>query len=243
MLQVAVTPVKGYGKGVRLSTDGNGLLVEAVDENGDLTASNYLSEAIVRGSMGQKEISDASNIYVRVRDDGSVHSMYNKLVNSFDSKDSGFVHIAKMGHKVGGQIHIPYADSPLSEWGLRVNYDADAGAIAGPGVELIEVPLGEDSFHALANQNLPTLRVSDVETQGDHYRVTVQVVRSGNDDKRSGVAIYAKSDSGYIAQRKLLTNELGRAQFKCARLLLEDSEEFVAEFGFKFLSNITSVSL
>jgi hypothetical protein len=195
-------------------------------------------------TIGSKELCDCMNVWVFVTDQGI--QLLNKYEETYVTKANGLVYSrAIQAHNtVGGQIYIPFKNSTIDEWSLRLN--SNAPVMVDGELDLQEDVLTAtlDTFHEVVSQSLPSIDVISVTPNSNGTNsVVVQVTLNGNPVARAGVKIYAQSDTGYIANRQLLTNESGRCEFLARRLDLESGDEMIAEFGFKFKTNVARVEI
>ena len=210
--------------------DGNNI---GVDFDSDTLFSKFF--------VGPKEISDCSNFYLNIDSSAGKLVLLNKYAETFATKNNGYVYGRQTGDYSLAQIYIPYANSGIEEWAVRVNSNADFDATGNLDVDPHIYGRGLDEFEFIVGKSLPALRVSSKQSNADGtVSITVQLTKDGNDVQRSGVRVIAKSDSGYIAIRDQETDANGQVVFSARRLDLSASDQMVAEFGFKYKTNVVN---
>ena len=197
-----------------------------------------LSEEFIKSYVGKKELSEATNLYILIDGNGVFHSIRPKMVESFLSKKSGFDYSKQQKLFIAGQIYISFSDTQYDEWVLRLNFNPEQeipayfqeGTFVGSQLE---------DFHAFTYSTFPSIKVVGVDKTDNGSRIKVQLTKAGQDVSKSGVRVFAKASSGYLAKTESYTDESGQASFTAIRLGLEASEDMTVEFGFKWLSNVT----
>lgn len=205
------------------------------------THTNVVTEAEVRGMVSKKELGDACNIYFEFDlQTLRIGRFFNKFMQSANDKANGALFLWKNNMNVLGQIYIPFADSMVEDWHIRVNlgtgtneYPEDAGVVEN----------SQEGFHDFVTRVLPGLEVKSVHQRDSVSDVEVQVTLDGEPVRKAGVRVFAKSSSGYLNKREALTDENGVARFVAERLHLDAADEMTAEFGFKFWSNLVNADI
>jgi len=146
--------------------------------------------------------------------------------------------------KIVGQIYIPFKDSSDDEYAIRLNIkEEDVSKLLELVPNAVEVENTEEAFKEFYYANSPRLKVVNTSTAGDWTKIKVQLTLNGNNVSKEDVRIFAKSASGYIANREVYTDANGIAEFKVLPYGLEQGESMKAEFGFKYVSNIVSANV
>lgn len=222
--------------------------VTVIFTNSDLEQSFgiKLDESTLQNLMtvSTKEFCDSMNLWIFVKEDGV--ELVNKYEDTYFTKADGYVYsrAIRANQTVGGQIYIPFKNSSVDEWAVRLN--SNAPIMVDGDFDLNEEVLSAslETFHDVVRQTLPSLEVLSVTPTGNGSNtVVVQVTLNGQAVARAGVKVYAKSATGYIANRELVSDANGQCQFLARRLDLEPSDEMVAEFGFKFKTNVARVEI
>lgn len=193
--------------------------------------------------VGERERADCVNFYITGKDKNLY--LINKYADTYYTKADGHVFGEQLNQPIYGQVYIPFADSPLDEWAVRLNSNTDITFDRSLAVSVPTIPKTTEGFTSVVNEVLPALRVTR-QSQPDEngkYQITVQVTLDGADMMRSGVRIFAKSASGYIPVREKHTNIQGQAVFDAYRLGLAADEPMLTEFGFKFRTNLATAEL
>jgi hypothetical protein len=195
-------------------------------------------------TVSTKEFCDSMNLWIFVKEDGV--ELVNKYEDTYFTKADGFVYsrAIRANQTVGGQIYIPFKNSTVDEWSVRLN--SNAPIMVDGEFDVSEDVLSPtlDTFHDVVRQTLPSLNVVSVTPNSDgSNKVLVQVTLNGQAVPRSGVKVYAKSATGYIANRELASDEDGQCEFLARRLDLKSGDEMIAEFGFKFKTNVARVEI
>lgn len=196
-----------------------------------------ITEAYVRERCGQREISEATNIYVEMDSSGSITRVHNKMASTLTEKSNGYEYALKNGTLVAAQIYIPLPQSPASEWVLRVNGNPEV-AVNVPN-NTIEVANSLQAFHDFAWNIYPSIQVLDIQSvDAGCFDVTTQLVLGPEPLRKAGVRLFATAATGYLNKREVYTDTQGQARIKVRRLDLAPSDDMRVEFGFKFTKNI-----
>lgn len=201
-----------------------------------------ITEAYVRERCGAREISDASNIYLEMDTAGQITRVHNKMASTLTEKSNGYEYALKNATLVAAQIYIPFADSPTSDWVLRVNGNPNIATHVPAGTVVVEHSL--HAFHAFAQRIYPWIQVLSVQaTDQDVYELTLQLMQGSEPSDKAGVRIFASSASGYVNRREVHTDAQGQARLKARRLDLAPSDAMRVELGFKFTTNLCHVDI
>lgn len=190
-------------------------------------------------------ISEGNNIYITLDSDNNLSTPIFKMIETSQTKMGGMEFIKyKVDEKHVGQIYIPFKDSSDDEYAIRLNInEEDVSKLLELVPDAVEVENTEEAFKNFYYANSPRLKVINTSKAGDWTKIKVQLTLNGNDVSKEGVRIFAKSASGYIANREVYTDEDGIAEFKVLPYGLEQGESMKAEFGFKYVSNIVSADV
>lgn len=211
--------------------------------NGSLyTQTSIVTEAEVRGMVSEKELGDACNIYFEFDIETlRIGRFFNKFMQSANDKANGALFLWKNNMNVLGQIYIPFADSMVEDWYIRVNLGTGDN-VYPEDAEVVEN--SQDGFHQFVTRVLPGLEVVAVSPNVvSDAQIDVQVTLAGEPVQKAGVRVFAKCATGYLNKREAITNENGVARFVAERLHLEPEDEMKAEFGFKFWSNLVNADI
>jgi hypothetical protein len=201
-----------------------------------------LTEDFVRGFIGSKELSDATNIYILTDKDGQFFSLKSKMAQTYLNKQSGFEYAKQNNLVIVGQIYVPFADSPFEEWVVRLNFKFDQ-VLPPEFDDAEEVASTLQAFHDFAYSNFPSLRILSQEAIANGAKITVQLTKEGADVNKAGVRIFAKTASGYLAKTEAYTDSSGRAVFTAIPFGLDSGEKMTPEFGFKWVTNLARVDV
>lgn len=189
-----------------------------------------------------REKTDSMNIYMVATPEGI--KLVNKYAESYYTNAPGGLFVRVLGYPTVGQIYIPFRDSPISDWAVRINSITTLSPTGNFNLIETPVPNSEEGFVGVANQVLPNLRFESLLPQEDGaYKCLIQLTFNGQDLAKSGVDITAKSDSGYIAVRQLPTDQTGKVEFTLRRLDLSPEQEMLVTFGFKLRTNVINVNI
>lgn len=165
---------------------------------------------------------------------------YNKMAESYLSKDHGNHHINKIQRNVIAQILMPFGGDEGDGFAVRFTVNEDIGHWSGQAAEKIDN--NQKSYLDFSMRLFPTLQVDHKALSlpvGQIEHITVQLLGpDGSPIKRAGVGLHAKCDAGYLARREAVTDSLGRARFPYLALGLDQGDEASVEFGFKWYSNV-----
>lgn len=195
--------------------------------------------------LGLKELQARNNVYVTADAKGMIQPFYNKMVQSYFTKDSGYKHAVKTGLSIIGQIYIPFADSKVSDCAVRVSYNPEIGVKSNvPFTDTVvaadEITEGTISFADFFNQVSPSISV----TQLSDNAIEVQLVDgAGQKIEKAGVKIYGKTDGGFLVFSESVTDAAGVAMFRFMPLGLEAGDVASVEFGFKWVSNLGNIKV
>ena len=189
-------------------------------------------------------ISEGNNIYITLDSNGNINLPIFKMVETNPTKMGGMEFIKYKSSKIVGQIYIPFKDSSDDEYAIRLNIkEEDVSKLLELVPNAVEVENTEEAFKEFYYANSPRLKVVNTSTAGDWTKIKVQLTLNGNNVSKEDVRIFAKSASGYIANREVYTDANGIAEFKVLPYGLEQGESMKAEFGFKYVSNIVSANV
>jgi hypothetical protein len=189
-------------------------------------------------------ISEGNNIYITLDKENNLAQPIFKMVETSPTKMGGVEFIKYKSSQIVGQIYIPFKDSSSDEYAIRLNVkDEDASKLLELIPNAVEVENTEEAFKEFYYTNSPRLKVVNTSNAGEWTKIKVQLTLAGNNVSKSDVRIFAKSASGYIANREVYTDANGTAEFKVLPYGLEQGESMKAEFGFKYVSNIVSADV
>lgn len=221
----------------------DGWLLQYVRPDGSLFGGSRITEAFIRERCGTRELSDASSIYLETTESlGMISRVYNKMVQSAFTKSNGFEYIKKNSVLVAAQLYIPFADSPFSDWSIRVNSNFDVGMVMPENTQKIGATHAD--LKAFPDSVFPSIRiVSVVPSAGGCMDIAAQLVWRGEDCRKQGVRVFAAAPCGYLNKREARTDADGRITFRAQRLGLDNSDEMRVELGFKFWMNLTNADI
>lgn len=224
--------------GVRVSKIAGGFSVSWFsDPQSDNATEIELNENFITTRCGSRELSEAANIYIEIDFSGNVARVHNKMASSITDKSNGYEYALKNSVTVGAQVYIPFADSPVSDWVLRVNGNPQIGIEAPADAVAVENSL--QGFHEFAWSIYPSISIAEKVARPDgSVDVHAQLMRDGKPIEKAGVRIFATAVTGYINKREVHTDARGIAKIRARRLDLDDEDAMRVEFGFKFTRNI-----
>ena len=220
----------------------NKILVSWADKSSQMASlkltANGLKEYLQSPS---RLISEGNNIYITLDKENNLAQPIFKMIETNPTKMGGVEFIKYKSSQIVGQIYIPFKDSSDDEYAIRLNIkEEDVSKLLELVPNAIEVENTEEAFKEFYYANSPRLKVVNTSNAGEWTKIKVQLTLNGNDVSKSDVRIFAKSASGYIANREVYTDANGTAEFKVLPYGLEQGEIMKAEFGFKYVSNIVS---
>ncbi|MBT3305056.1 MAG: hypothetical protein HN377_01090 [Alphaproteobacteria bacterium] len=167
---------------------------------------------------------------------------YNKLAESFASKDDGARHIAGRQVNVVGQILLPFADAAPADCAARLTVNQTAGFWTSGEADILAN--SHQAYVDFAARVFPGL---DIETSSlsvkpdERALIGVRLLApDGAFLKRAGVRLFAKTAAGYLPRTEVRTDTSGRARIPFLALGLEPGDRADVELGFKWLSNIAA---
>lgn len=190
-------------------------------------------------------ISEGNNIYLTLDTNNNLSTPIFKMIETYPTKMGGMEFIKyKIDQKHIGQIYIPFKDSSEDEYVIRLNIkEEDVSKLLELVPDAIRVANTEEAFKEFYYANSPRLKVINTSKSGDWTKIKVQLTLGGSDLSKANVRVFAKSASGYIANREVYTDANGTAEFKVLPYGLEQGESMKAEFGFKYVSNVVSADV
>lgn len=189
-------------------------------------------------------LSEGNNIYLTLDINNNLSKPIFKMIETYQTKMGGMEFIKYNVPNLIGQIYIPFKDSSDDEYAIRLNIkEEDVSKLLELIPNAVEVENTEEGFKEFYYSNSPRLKVVNTSSAGEWTKIKVQLTLDGNNVSKSDVRIFAKSASGYIANREVYTDANGTAEFKVLPYGLEQGESMKAEFGFKYLSNVVSVDV
>lgn len=244
-MKVFDTRIEQFPFKARVQKDEDGTTVQFIDEANQVAYGFKLDGCLDNSdTVGSRELCDCMNLYIFITDNGI--KLVSKYEDTYFTKANGFIYSRVIDAKqtIGGQIYVPFKDAGVDEWSLRLNSNEPIDIEGDVDLHPEVFPATLETFHDVVQACLPSLSVVSVTPQaGGANKVLVQVTLDGQPVQRSGVKVYAKSANGYIAARELTTNDNGQVEFLARRLDLTADQEMVAEFGFKFKTNIANVAI
>lgn len=238
-MKLAQTKALEFNLGVKVEPSDDGWLVGWFRKDCEPQMVN-INEEWIRSRVGNRELAEASNLYVELLASGQVDSVHNKMATTITTKSDGKRYALQNNVTVGAQIYIPFADSPFSEWVLRVNYDPE---VSDSPKASIEVDNSLQSFHDFSWSLYPSLSVSEKSRVDGLITLSAQLLLNNAPHRKKGVRIFVSSPVGYVNKREVFTDEKGVATVKARRLDLDAFDKMNVEFGFKFTRNIASVEI
>jgi hypothetical protein len=187
-------------------------------------------------------LSEGNNIYLTLDNNNNLFKPIFKTIETYQTKMGGmeFIKYTVTKNHVG-QIYVPFKDSSDDEYAIRLNIkEEDVSKLLELVPDAVEVANTEEAFKEFYYSNSPSLKVVDTSDAGEWTKIKVQLTLAGNNVSKSDVRVFAKSSSGYIANREVYTDANGTAEFKVIPYGLEQGEIMKAEFGFKYYSNLAS---
>lgn len=189
-------------------------------------------------------ISEGNNIYINLDNNNNLSKPIFKMVETYPTKMGGMEFIKYNIPNLIAQIYIPFKDSSEDEYVIRLNIkEEDVTKLLELVPDAIKVANTEEAFKEFYYANSPRLEVINTSKSGEWTKIKVQLTLSGSDLSKSNIRVFAKSSSGYIANREVYTDENGTAEFKVLPYGLEQGEIMKAEFGFKYVSNVVSADV
>jgi hypothetical protein len=188
--------------------------------------------------------SEGNNIYITVNNEGNLNLPIYKMVETNPTKIGGWEFMQHKNIKIVGQIYVPFQDSSDDEYAVRLNIkEEDVSKLLELVPNAIEVSNTGEGFKDFYYSNSPRLKVVNTSSADGWTKIKVQLILDGNNVSKSNVRIFAKSASGYIANREIYTDANGTAEFKILPYGLGQGESMKTEFGFKYLSNVVSADV
>ena len=221
----------------------NKVLVSWSDKSSQMASLELTANGIKEYLQNPKVLlTDANIIYLTVNNDGDLNQPIFRTIETNQTKMGGMEFIKfKLNEITVGQIYIPFKDSSDEEYIVRLNIkDDDVSKLLEVIPDATEVEGSTQGFKDFNSKVLPSLKIVSSSKDGEWTKIKVQLTLDGNNVSKSDVRIFAKSSSGYIANREIYTDENGIAEFKVLPYGLEQGEEMKAEFGFKYYSNVVS---
>lgn len=204
-----------------------------------------IDRALIEAWISEREFSECTHVYVIVSTtDGTILRVRQKLVETYFTKNSGMHYNAMLARDefIVAQVYIPFADSPTTDWSVRVNADPSIKAEATGDVGVVG-----DTHEALAGFSrfcYPSIHVVGTQVQFDGaIAITAQLMFQGQPLARSGTRIFVKSATGYINRREARTDANGQITVLARKLDLPSDEPMTVEFGFKYYSNMGHVDV
>lgn len=230
-------------KNINISkSEDNKVLVSWADKISEMASLELTANGIKKYLQSPSRlISEGNNIYITLDSNNNLAQPIFKMVETNPTKMGGVEFIKYKSSQIVGQIYIPFKDSSDDEYAIRLNVkDEDASKLLELIPNAVEVENTEEAFKEFYYANSPRLKVVNTSNAGEWTKIKVQLTLNGNNVSKGDVRIFAKSASGYIANREVYTDANGTAEFKVLPYGLEQGESMKAEFGFKYYSNLAS---
>lgn len=202
-----------------------------------------ITEQMIRDRCSERELGDCANVYLETSAETGRWPIYvhNKMATTSLTKNGGYRHLMKNQRICLGQVYIPFLDSPVEDWLVRLNGCSVEGSVPE---QALRVENSEKAFTDLPLTVWPGMRIKSVSSlDADRTEVLVQLTQGGSDLKREGVRVFASTSAGYISKQESYTSSEGVARLIARRLDLEPEDRMVVEFGFKFRKNIAHADI
>jgi hypothetical protein len=185
---------------------------------------------------------ESNLIYVTIDEHGNLNLPIFRTIETNTTKISGLDYIKyNISKEVVAQIYIPFKNGSDDEYAIRLNIkEEDVSKLLELIPEATEIEGTGEGFKNLNSKVLPSLKIVSASKDGEWTKIKVQLTLDGDNISKSDVRVFAKSASGYIANREVYTAANGTAEFKVIPYGLEQGESMKAEFGFKYYSNLVS---
>lgn len=238
--------INSKAKDIKFIRDDNNVVFakwnDEISENSSLGFSKSNVDKLLQNP--QRLISEGNNIYLTLDTNNNLSTPIFKMIETYPTKMGGMEFIKYKSNKIVGQIYIPFKDSSEDEYVIRLNIkEEDVNKLLELVPDAIRVANTEEAFKEFYYANSPRLKVVNTSNAGEWTKIKVQLTLDGNNVSKRYVRIFAKSASGYIANREVYTDENGTAEFKVLPYGLEQGESMKAEFGFKYVSNVVSADV
>jgi len=244
-MKIAYT-INSEAKDISFINNNGSVLAKWNDEISEKSSIGLLAEEVKKYLQSPSRlISEGNNIYITLDSNNNLSKPIFKMIETSQTKMGGMEFIKyKVNEKHVGQIYIPFKDSSDDEYAVRLNIkEEDVSKLLELVPNAVEVKNTEEAFKEFYYSNSPRLKVVDTSDAGEWTKIKVQLTLAGNNVSKSDVRVFAKSASGYIANREVYTDANGIAEFKVLPYGLEQGESMKAEFGFKYVSNIVSADV
>lgn len=240
-MKLAITKTD-FPFGVKVTPIESGFNIKWIASTDDDKPGIDFTAAYIQQRCGSREIADATNIYIEIDFSGEVIFVHNKMASTLLEKSNGYEYALKNSTLIAAQIYIPFADSPVADWVLRVNGNP-AIAVEVPE-NTVEVAHSFQSFHDFAEALYPSIELVDSQnTVPECFDITVQLLHHAKALAKEGVRLFVRAETGYINKREVHTDAQGRATIRARRLDLSAADSMRVEFGFKFTRNLFHVDI
>ena len=202
-----------------------------------------IDKSLVQRFLSESELSETNNLYVFVGEEGDIR-LRNKLLETEVSKRGGdrYLNGIESSMRNIGQIYMPFSDCKMCDATFRVNLSEEsAKKIDLTYAERVEN--NHEAYKAFAKKTLPKLHVLSSEKTDYWHEIKVQVTLNQEEVLKSGIIVYAKTDSGYLNKTRATTDDNGIATFKFSPMLLDAGDKSIIKFGFRHFSNIDRIEI
>lgn len=204
-----------------------------------------IDRALIDAWISEREFSECTHVYVIASTkDGAILRVRQKLVETYFTKNSGMHYNAMLAPDefIVAQVYIPFADSPTTDWSVRVNADPSIKADADGDIGLVDGT--HEALGAFARSCYPSINVIGTQAQADgSTAITAQLMFQGQPLARSDTRIFVKSATGYINRREARTDASGQITVLARKMDIPGEEPMAVEFGFKYYSNMGRVDV
>lgn len=240
-MKLAITKTD-FPFGVKVLPIEDGFNVKWISAADDDKPGVDFTAAYIQQRCGSREITDATNIYIEIDFAGEVTCVHNKMVSTLLEKSNGYEYALKNSILIAAQIYIPFADSPVADWVLRVNGNP-AIAVEVPE-NTVEIAHSFQAFHDFAEALYPNIQLIEIKNAvAECFDVMVQILYHDKPLAKEGVRLFVRAETGYINKREVHTDVQGRAMIRARRLDLNAGDPMRVEFGFKFTRNLLYVDI
>lgn len=240
-MKIAYTKDNSVNNFNLLKNDNNEVIISWNGKSSEMASLELSSNGIKKYLNNPKRLlTEANLIYVTIDNNGNLKQPIFRTIETSQTKISGSEFIKyKLNQTTVGQIYIPFADSLDDEYLFRLNINEENLS------KLLEFfpnafEVTSDTFIEFHKSISPSLKIISSSKSGDWTKIKVQLTLGDNNISKADVRVFAKSASGYIANREVYTDANGTAEFKVLPYGLEQGESMKAEFGFKYYSNLVS---
>lgn len=166
-----------------------------------------------------------------------------KMKETAIGKEGGLDFVRRNPMQVLAQVVMPFYDSPVEDWGIRITASSDFGYHQEGFTTTSPVESQHAAYGAFVDAYTPTVSIAAAQKEGYH-EVSVSIPNLTQFAQTAGVKrVFLKANGGVLGTPEVMLDEEGRGKTKWLPMGLDAGQAVTIEAGFKFYSNAARVEV